>query len=354
VEQELFLIDPESRTPAAMASEVLQLASADGKFDVQAELTPYQIEVATPVCETTDELAAQVLAGRRHLADAAKAAGCGLLAAAVAPIGELGPPVSTDDKRYRLMAYSHQRLVHGQGVCGLHVHVGVENRETAIRISNGIRPWLPVLLSLSVNSPFHRGEDTGYASWRSMLWSRWPVSGPPPHFDSIAQYDRLVSALIESGVVLDDAMVYWDVRPSAKQPTVEIRVADIPTRADEVVVLAELIRALARTVAEEPASGGAVDATLLRAAMWRAARDGIDGLGVNPHTGTLTPALTRARELIDRTTDALRAHGALSIVERHLERVRADGSGAARQRRLFDASDPTALVDALVAETVEC
>ncbi|WNV89380.1 glutamate--cysteine ligase [Umezawaea sp. Da 62-37] len=352
VEQELFLVDPETRRPVPLAQRVVEEAG-DG-FDVQRELTPFQIEVATPVCETPGELVEQIRAGREHLAKAARAAGCRLMAAAIPPLGKAGPPPETDDPRYRLMEHSHRKLLGGQGVCGCHVHVGVPDQETAIHISNAIRPWLPTLLALTVNSPVMDTEDTGYASWRAMIWSRWPVGGAPPHFESAAHYELLVKSLIDSEALLDKGMVYWDIRPSANHPTIEVRVADLPLTVREVAVFAELVRALAATAVADPPQDEPVDPVLLRAAAWRAARDGIDGLGVDVRTGALVPAHEQAAKLVAYTSDALREVGQLSTVEEHLEWLRVNGSAAARQRRaLKDDSDPRALVDRLVDWTLE-
>ncbi|MEJ2853990.1 MULTISPECIES: carboxylate-amine ligase [unclassified Saccharothrix] len=351
VEQEFLLVDPESRRPVPAAEAVASHAGA--RLDVQRELTPFQIEVATPVCHTAEELADQVVLGRAHLAKAAHAAGCRLLASAVPPVGTAGPPPGTDDPRYRLMEGSHRKLLGGQGVCGLHVHVGVPDRDTAVRVSNALRPWLPTLLALSANSPIVAAEDSGYASWRSIVWSRWPVGGPPPHLRSGEHYDHLVHTLLQTEVLLDVNMVYWDVRPSSHVPTVEVRVADIPQTAHETVVIAELIRAFARTAAESP-DAAHVDDVLLRAAYWRAARDGYDGLGVDPRTGALVQARRLAAEMVEFSADALRDADSLTLVEGHLEWLRTNGSGAARQRRAFGASpDGRELVDQLLAATVD-
>ncbi|MDU0288111.1 glutamate--cysteine ligase [Saccharothrix longispora] len=351
VEQEFLLVDPESRRPVPLAESVAQHAGA--RLDVQRELTPFQIEVATPVCETTEQLMEQVLLGRTHLAKAAHAAGCRLMASSVPPIGTAGPPPGTDDPRYRLMEYSHRKMIGGSGVCGMHVHVGVPDPDTAIRIGNALRPWLPTLLALSANSPIEQAEDTGYASWRSIVWSRWPISGPPPHLGSAAEYEARVAALEATEVLLDTGMVYWDVRPSEQHPTVEVRVTDVPLTAHEAVVIAELIRAFARTAAES-ADAERVDELLLKAAYWRASRDGVDGLAVDPRDGRLLPARDLVAEMARWCENALDDAGAVSLVQDHLEWLRSHGSGAARQRRAFGASpDARELVDLVLAETVD-
>ncbi len=252
------------------------------------------------------------------------------------------------------MEHSHRKLLGGQGVCGCHVHVGVPDEDTAILVSNAVRPWLPTLLALTVNSPVMDTEDTGYASWRAMIWSRWPVGGAPPHFESGAHYERLVQSLIDSGALLDKGMVYWDIRPSANHPTIEVRVADLPMTVREVAVFAELVRALAATAVANPPQDEPADPVLLRAAAWRAARDGIDGQGVDVRTGALVPAHEQAAKLVAYTADALRDVGQLSTVEDHLEWLRVNGSAAARQRRaLAEDNDPRTLVDRLVDWTLE-
>ncbi|GLZ34608.1 putative glutamate--cysteine ligase 2-3 [Lentzea sp. NBRC 105346] len=346
VEQEFLLVDPATRRPVSRAEEVHAAARAPEGFDVQFELTPYQIEIATPIAETPEELEHQVRTARRVLVDAAESVGCRLVAAGMPVLGEAGPPPGTDDPRYHRIEYSHRKLIIGQGACGLHVHVGVADRTEAVRASNALRPWLPVLLAMSANSAFAAGEDTGYASWRSMIWSRWPVSGPPPEFSSPEHYDRVVDALVRCGSLIDRAMVYWDVRPSAKHPTVEVRAADIPIEAHEAVVLAELIRAIVVISAPEEW----VEDSVLRAAFWRAARDGVDGLLADPITGALTPGFEHVATLIEHCAPVLRDRDQLSTVERHMEWLRHKGCGAARQRR---AKDAESLVDMLIAKTRE-
>lgn len=179
---------------------------------------------------------------RRIAGEAAAAGGAQLLAVGLPPTVPHKFPV-TPTARYRRIAHHFGMIAHEQGICGCHVHVAVPSRPHAIYVSNWLRPWLHVLLALTANSAIYRNTDSGYASFRSVLWSRWPSSGPPPHFDSAAQYDAAVAMLEGAGAALDDGMIYWDVRPSANFPTVEVRVSDVPATVAETVLVATLIRA---------------------------------------------------------------------------------------------------------------
>ncbi|WP_143343147.1 carboxylate-amine ligase, partial [Crossiella equi] len=185
-----------------------------------------------------------------------------------------------------------------QVCCACHVHLGIADRDQAVKVSNHLRPWLPTLIALSGNSPLWAGRDTGYASWRTITWHRWPVSGPPPVFASAAHYDDVVGELIESGAVLDRAGVYWDIRPSTHVPTLEIRVADTGATVADTVLLTALLRAAGTTVLRDPASPPpAADPVLLRAACWRAARDGLDGFVPRPGGRGLVPARRAVADL---------------------------------------------------------
>ena len=152
-----------------------------------------------------------------------------------------------------------------------------------------------VLLALSANSAIYRGGDTGYASWRNVLWGRWPSAGPPPYFESVAHYDAEVSMLLDCGAMLDDGMLYWDIRPSSKFPTVEIRVADVRATAAETVLLATLSRAAVMTALNAYDRGERaprIDDHVVRAAYWKAAHDGLDGQAVDVFDGwTTAPAV---------------------------------------------------------------
>jgi YbdK family carboxylate-amine ligase len=201
VEEEFLLADPTTGEPVAVNKAVAAHA-ADRGVQLELELTSCQIETTSDVVGGSGELRDQLTRLRRTAADAAEASGAKLLAVAVPPTVPREFPI-TDNARYREIAEKFGMLAHEQGICGCHVHVAVPSREVAIRASNRLRPWLPLFLALSANSAIYRNTDTGYASFRSVLWARLPNAGPPPHFDSIDEYDAAVEMLHAAGVVLD-------------------------------------------------------------------------------------------------------------------------------------------------------
>ncbi|HZQ31655.1 MAG TPA: glutamate--cysteine ligase, partial [Mycobacterium sp.] len=210
VEEEFLLVDPDTGEPVAANHAVARQARAQG-VELQLELTSCQVETTTGVVDTSGELRAQLRRLRGVAADAASACGTTLLAVGLPPSVPHHFPV-TDTTRYRRIAQNFGMIAHEQGICGCHVHVAVPDRRAAIAASNWVRPWLPTLLALTANSAVYRGTDTGYASWRAILWARWPSAGPPPYFESVADYDATVAMLLDTGAVLDDHMIYWDVR----------------------------------------------------------------------------------------------------------------------------------------------
>jgi carboxylate-amine ligase len=356
VEQEFVLVDPRSREPVAKAPEVRAVVETGRDLDVQEELAPSLIEVTTGVCTDMAELVDQIRLGRERLASAARQVGARLMATGVAPVGEAGPPPGADEPRYHRIAAAYRRLVEGQAVCGCHVHIGLPDRRTAVEVANRFRPWLPVLLALFANSPVHQGVDTGYASWRYPVWSRWPVSGPPPHFESVRQHDQTVDALIASGVLIDARMLYWDIRLSSHLPTIELRIPDIPMTVGETELLAELTLALVSTSLAETTNGTPpppVSDSVLRAACWRAARDGVSGHGVRLSDGRTEPAWDLVDRLVEHVRPALDTRHRMSIVDKRLRWMRDQGCGADRQRQvLVDSGDPRSLVDHLIEQTL--
>ncbi|OBG25276.1 glutamate--cysteine ligase [Mycobacterium sp. 852002-51057_SCH5723018] len=340
-EEEFLLVDPRTGEPAPRNTAVAEEAKRQG-VELQLELSSCQVETTSGVATTSAELHEQLTKLRRGAARAAEASGVRLLASGLPPVTPHEFPV-TDTPRYRRIGAEYGMVAHEQGICGCHVHVEVPDRAAAVHVSNWLRPWLPSLLALSANSPVYRNADSGYASWRSMLWRRWPVAGPPPFFPTPDEYDRTVRMLIDSEVILDRKMVYWDVRPSENFPTIEVRVADVPATVAETVLLATLVRAAVMTALEEsrarPERGGGtgrLPPAALRAAYWKAAHDGLSGRGLDLFGGRgAVPAREQLDALVHRVRPALEALGEYERAVAELDRIAAQGNGAMRQLRAW-------------------
>ncbi|MFI6026571.1 glutamate--cysteine ligase [Amycolatopsis magusensis] len=337
VEEEFLLVDSAGDT-LSCADEVLDAAGPIG-LPAQREVGQAQLELNSPVCHDARDLRRHVLTARATAAAAALSADARLIAAGVQPGGTRFPDLTEHD-RYRDLAAHAGPLLTEQLVCGCHIHIGVPDRELGVQVLNHLRPWLPPLLALTANSAIHHGRDTGYASWRAVLQSRWACAGAPPYFTSAAHYDELVTTMVDSGAVLDESAVYWDARLSAHLPTVEIRVADVPATAAETVVLATLVRALVAAAQRLIAEGQAaplVPEQLLRAATWRAARDGLTGAGIHLPSGRPQPQADLLAELIRYVRPELERFGDLRLTTTLLNRVLAHGNGATQQRHAFSA-----------------
>jgi glutamate---cysteine ligase / carboxylate-amine ligase len=339
VEEEFLLVAPDSGLPLARAAAVLDRASgmAGGAPDagLHAELLGTQVEAATGRCVSLADLRAQLLDGRNRLAAAAREEGV-LLVSAGLPVLAGESPAMSPGERFIRIARTYAGVVADYQACGCHVHVGVPDRDTAVAVVNHLRPWLPTLLALSVNSPFERGRDTGYASWRTVVQQRFPGGGVPPYHSSAKEYDRQVDRLVDCGVLVDERMTFWMARPSAHLPTVELRAADAAGTVGDAVLQAALSRALVRTALAELAAGREapeLDDQILAAGVWSAARYGIGGRGVHPVAERPVPATDLLNELLDWLTPALESTGDLATVHKGISTVLTTGTGADHQRR---------------------
>ncbi len=356
VEEEYLLVDPMTREVSPQGLKVVEQAASLGLGErVTPELTCYQVEVRTEPHTAMKDLGEQIRSARAIVAAAADRQDLRVISSGSPVLGPSGPLLISEGSRYAESIAAFRALDDEQIACACHIHVGMSDPACALRVSNHLRPWIPALIALSANSPYWSGRDTGYASWRTMTWARWPIAGPPPYFESLAHFDDLVSHSIETGAVLDRAGLYWDIRPSSHVPTLEFRVADAASTADETLLLAAIVRAMAATALKAIDEGEAAPRPrpeMLRAACWRAARDGLAGEGVDLPTGSLVPAPALIEQLLTWIQPALRRHGDLDLVRAGWSRLRADGNGADRQRAAYRrrTSIPD-VVDHLIAST---
>ncbi|MEU4565563.1 glutamate--cysteine ligase [Micromonospora sp. NPDC023956] len=356
VEEEFLLLDPATGESLPVADRVLTALHGRAREQSRQEFRHSMVEMVTPVCTDLTDLREHLVALRRAAADAARAAGARLVAVGATPVHESHRTVP-DEPRYHAMSRRFGPVAHDPAVCGCHVHVGLPDRGLAVQVCNHLRPWLPVVQALTANSPLHDGADTGHASWRSMQLERWPSIGPTPYFASVADYDATVAELVDAGIMLDPAMVYWYARPSATYPTVEIRVGDVCPGVDDTVLVAALVRNLVATMVDNVRAGvpaPRLRSCLIAAAHWRAAHEGLDGRLIDLRAGGTRPAWDLVEELLHLVTPALARHGDLSYVLEQLARLRREGTGAARQRRIIarTAGDLGAVLDHLAAETI--
>ncbi|MDQ6715310.1 MAG: glutamate--cysteine ligase [Actinomycetota bacterium] len=357
VEEELLLVDIQTGVPRSVAARVIERAvaqatdsgSQDGgaiEGELQRTMVETQSSVATDLSLVRDEL----MSWRRRAASAARQANASVAAIATSPMPSDG--LISSNARYERMADRFGVIAHDVLTCGCHVHVGVESDDEGVAALDRIRVWLPVILALSANSPFSAGRDSGYASYRSQLWARWPSAGPTDRFGTPQRYHQLLQAMTDSGVLLDDGMVYFDARLSRRYPTVEIRVADVCVDLEDALLVAALCRGLVDTAAAQWRAGQKppdVATAMLRLATWQAARDGVDGHLLDWSTMRPAPAATGIGQLVDHVRGSLFEHGDLALVEEGLERLGRVGTGATAQRRMLEKTGQ--LVD-VVAQAV--
>jgi len=349
VEEELMLVDPATGRLAAVAQRAVRAGGTGA--EVEQELFLQQIETSTPPCVSAAELADGLRAGRRAVGESAAAVGARAVAVAT-PVLPESEERFTPQPRYLRIRAEYGELARQALVSAMHIHVDVGDDDEGVRVIDGIRPWLPLLVALSANSPYWQGRDTGHASWRSQVWGRWPSAGAAQPFGDVATYRAVTGRMIDWGGSLDPAMLYFDIRLAERYPTVEIRVADVTTEIDDVVLVAVLARALVATVAadERPPTWRA---DLLRVAGWRAAHSGLAGTLVHPQDATLVPARDAVAALVAHVRPALEEAGELDLVTDSFERLVARGTGATRQRAVFEATGDLRNVVADLARRTE-
>jgi carboxylate-amine ligase len=355
VEEEFHLVDLQTRRAVPAVDALLDQLDGDS---FAPELQRSLVEANTLPCESLNELRAELCRLRRRLNEVADPLGLGVVAAGTVPLVDLlGTDISAG-ARYERMQHEYQLLVREQHICGAQVHIDVPNRDVAVAVVQHVALHLPTFLALSASSPYWRGIDSGYASYRCMIWQRWPTAGPPGPMRTAADYDAMVVDLVASGTISDPGMLYFDIRPSAHLPTVELRICDACPAVDDVVLIAGLFRALVQRACGWVEEGRPFPQTrheLLRAATWRAARSGLEGDLVdlaNPSGPTLVPPSLLVERLVNELRPELEASGDWKQVLALSQRALAAGSSAAGQRRMFGRrGELTDVVDDLLAQT---
>ncbi|MFD4421449.1 YbdK family carboxylate-amine ligase [Agromyces sp. NPDC058484] len=359
IEEEFQFLDPATLRPADVAAHVFRALSETREWrDVaHQEFLASQVEHASAVFTSLDEARIALIGFRRFIAD--RAAELGVIAASVGTPPDTQPfPTITDVERYHRIVTALGGLIADHQLTGLHVHIGIPDRDNGVIALNAARPWMPLLTALAGNSPLWRGYDTGYASWRTVLLRRWTISGGPPSFVDAADYDRRTTRLVGIGGAADVAHISWNVRLSAHLPTIEFRMADTQLDAESTLLIVALCRALVTHVLERPEAADVaarasadVPPELLSSAVLHSAHHGMTRDVFDPVVGGLAPAgetLTRFVGMVERE---LAEAGDLDAVTDAAARLLRDGFGAERQRAAF-ASDGMAGVRRLIDATI--
>src|ERR1700712_108443 len=308
VEEEFHLVDLETRSAVPRVPELLDELAALDADAFAAELKPSIIETNSDPTSSLTDLRADLVRLRKMLSSLAHTRGLGVVGAGSVPLVDGSALGITESPRYQRMRDEYQMLAFEQQICGTQVHVDVPDRDAAVAVMQHSAPWLPVLLALSGSSPFWQREDTGYATSRTLAWHRWPTAGPPAPLHDAADYDALIDDLLRSGTMSDPGMVYFDMRPSAHQETVELRICDASPTVDGVVLIAGLARALAVHGVRAHTEGHPQPQyrpELLRAASWRAARSGLEGDLVDVPRRELVPPSRAVRQMLEHLADDL-------------------------------------------------
>jgi carboxylate-amine ligase len=364
LEEEYLLVDRKTRNLVLEPPKAL-LAECERRLEgqVSPEFLRSQIEVQTRICRNVAEARADLVRLRRTVAEIASAHGLAPVAAATHPFAEWGGQKPTDRERYQMLDRDLQGVARRLIICGLHVHVGIEDDELRIDLLNQVGYFLPHLLALSTSSPFWRSEDTGLKSYRMAVFNELPRTGLPDHFESFGEYRRQLNRLIAAGLIEDGSKLWWDVRPSARFPTLEMRITDIPTRLDDSITIAgffQSILGMLYRLRRNNQRWRMYPNMLVNENRWRAQRYGFDQGLVDFGKGEVVPFAHLVEELLilvapeaqrfSCTTEIARAREILvrgtSAHRQTAVYAEAVASGATKQEALF------AVVDWLIAETV--
>jgi len=355
IEEEYQIVDPVSRDLRShIHFEILEKGKMLLHEKVKSELHQSVVEVGTSVCPNIKDAKEEVKKLRRDMVNLAKENGLRLAAAATHPFADWRVQEITPDERYKNIVEDMQLVARANLIFGLHVHIGIEDRETAIQMMNHARYFLPHILALSTNSPFWLGMNTGLKSYRCKVFDKFPRTNIPDYFPSWGEYENFVKLLIKTNCVDNAKKIWWDIRPHPFFNTLEFRVADIPMRVEETIALAALIQAtIAKLYKLYAANQGfrLYRRALLMENKWRAARYGLDGKLIDFGKQKEVPERDLIREYLDFVDDVVNELDSRQEIN-YIHEILENGTGADRQLRVFrETGDLKQVADYIMEET---
>jgi len=354
IEEEFQLIDPKTRALRSHVHHLMGEEEGVDKDQFKTELHQSVIEVGTSICQDIKDARREVIQLRTNLAQVARRKNLTIAAAGTHPFSHWKDQKITPNPRYKEIVEDLQQVARANLIFGLHVHVGIEDRERAIHIMNAARYFLPHIFALSTNSPFWQGRNTGFKSYRSKVFDRFPRTGIPDHFTSLGEYERYINLLIKTRCIDNAKKIWWDIRMHPFFNTLEYRICDVPLRVDETIALAALIQAVTvklYKLLDKNLGFRLYRRVLINENKWRAARYGITGKLIDFGKQEEVPYSHLIQELLEFVDDVVDELGSREEID-YVHQILRHGTGADRQLEVWNQSnDMKAVVDYIVDET---
>jgi carboxylate-amine ligase len=356
IEEEFAIIDPETRELRSHIQEILEGGKVTLKEQIKPEMHQSVVELGTEICQSAVDARAHVIELRTKLAELAGRSGLKIASVGTHPFSHWRDQLITQGERYQEIVKDMQQLARANLIFGLHVHVGIPDRHSAIQVMNQARYFLPHIYALSANSPFWVGQDTGLKGYRLKVFERFPRTGIPDAFESLSEYEDYCKLLVKTGCVDNAKKIWWDIRLHPFFETLEVRVCDAQSRVDDTLAIAALIQAVIaklHTLLRQNITFRVYRRRLLDENRWRASRYGIDGKLIDFGKETEVEARSLLNELLEFVSTEVNDLGTQKEMA-HIERIMREGTGADRQLAVWErAQDMKAVVDHIVAETYE-
>ncbi|WP_397446716.1 carboxylate-amine ligase [Polaribacter sp. R77954] len=355
IEEEYQVIDPITRELISHDQKIVTNAAKVLKDQVKAEMHQAVVEVGTNICEDVTDARQQISQLRKSIATIAGDLGYKIGAAGTHPFSKWETQLITPNPRYDEIINEMQDTARSNLIFGLHVHVGMADKDMALHLVNAMRYFLPHLYALSTNSPFWEGRKTGFKSFRSKVFDKFPRTGIPGIFDNYAQYESYVNLLVKTKCIDNPTKIWWDIRIHPVFPTIEVRICDVPMTVNETVCIAALIQALVAKLYKlrtQNLNFVTYHRALINENKWRAGRYGIEGKMIDFGKESEVETTVLMQEFVDFVDDVLDELGSRNEVE-YLYKMMKMGTGADRQLQVFEQTkDLTKVVDYITAQTI--
>ncbi len=356
IEEEFAIVDPNTRELKSHIQEILEGSKVVLKEQIKPEMHQSMVELGTEICDSVDHARQHVVDLRSKLAELAGKAGLKIASAGTHPFSHWRDQLITEGERYQEIVKDMQSLARANLIFGLHVHVGIPDREAAIHVMNQARYFLPHIYALSVNSPFWVGQDTGLKGYRMKVFERFPRTGIPDSFESLSEYEDFCKLLVKTGCIDNPKKIWWDIRLHPFFDTLEVRVCDAQSRVDDTLAIAALIQAVVAKLFKllyQNVTFRIYRRRLLDENRWRATRYGLDGKLIDFGREIEVEERSLIAELLEFISTEVDELGSRREIE-HIERIVREGTGADRQLATWHRThDMKAVVDQIVAETYE-